>query len=555
MTWLHQLITGETVAHSILVIAAVAVLGLALGSLQIRGIGLGIAGVLFSGLAVGHLGVTIAPPVMEFAREFGLILFVYTIGMQVGPGFFASLRRQGLPLNLMAAAIVVTGACLTIAISRLAGVPMAAAVGLFAGATTNTPSLGAAQEAIRSLPDAAPGAATLPGLGYAVAYPFGVVGLILAMLLLKFLFRVDLKKETADLLNASGRRPAKLSRLNLLVTNANLEGMRLDKLPLLDSLEAVISRIQHQGEVNLARPDHVIHLGDTLLAVGPADKLDELRVIVGEVSPVDLRELKSHLVLRQVVVTKKAILGRALDELDFLERAEITVTRVSRAEVELSATPGRRLQFGDVLTLVGSEEDIVVAARELGNSLKQLNHTELIPVFVGIGLGVLLGSVPLAFPGIPAPVRLGLAGGPLLVAILLSRIGRIGPLLWNMPSNANFALREIGIVLFLACVGLHAGEKFVDTLVHGDGLRWMGLGLIITLAPLVLVGLGARLFLKTNYVTICGLLAGSMTDPPALAFANSVSGSDAPAISYSTVYPLTMLLRVVCAQLLVLFFL
>ena len=555
MTWLHQLLTVETVAQSVLVIAAVAVLGLALGSLKFKGIGLGVAGVLFSGLAVGHLGITISPPVMEFAREFGLILFVYTIGMQVGPGFFASLRRQGLPLNLMAAAIVVTGSFITIAISRLGGVPMAAAVGLFAGATTNTPSLGAAQEAIRSLPDAAPGAATLPGLGYAVAYPFGVVGIILAMLLLKSLFRVDLKKETADLLNASGSRPAKLSRLNLLVTNANLEGMRLDKLPLLDSLEVVISRIQHDGEVNLARPEHVIHLGDTLLAVGPADKLDELRVIVGEVSPVDLRKLKSNLVLRQVVVTKKAILGRALDDLGFLESAEITVTRVSRAEVELSATPGRRLQFGDVLTLVGSEEDIAVAARELGNSLKQLNHTELIPVFLGIGLGVLLGSVPLAFPGMPAPVRLGLAGGPLLVAILVSRIGRIGPLLWYMPTNANFALREIGIVLFLACVGLHAGEKFVDTLVHGDGLRWMGLGIIITLAPLLLVGLGARVFLKTNYVTICGLLAGSMTDPPALAFANSISGSDAPAISYSTVYPLTMLLRVVCAQLLVLLFL
>jgi len=555
MTWLHQLLTVETVAQSVLVIAAVAVLGLAFGSLKFKGIGLGVAGVLFSGLAVGHLGITISPPVMEFAREFGLILFVYTIGMQVGPGFFASLRRQGLPLNLMAAAIVVTGSLITIAISRLAGVPMAAAVGLFAGATTNTPSLGAAQEAIRSLPDAAPGAATLPGLGYAVAYPFGVVGIILAMLLLKSLFRVDLKKETADLLNASGSRPAKLSRLNLLVTNANLEGMRLDKLPLLDSLEVVISRIQHQGEVSLARPELVIHLGDTLLAVGPADKLDELRVIVGEVSSVDLRKLKSNLVLRQVVVTKKAILGRALDDLGFLESAEITVTRVSRAEVELSAIPGRRLQFGDVLTLVGSEEDIAAAARELGNSLKQLNHTELIPVFVGIGLGVLLGSVPLAFPGMPAPVRLGLAGGPLLVAILLSRMGRIGPLLWYMPTNANFALREIGIVLFLACVGLHAGEKFVDTLVHGDGLRWMGFGIIITLAPLVLVGLGARLFLKTNYVTICGLLAGSMTDPPALAFANSISGSDAPAISYSTVYPLTMLLRVVCAQLLVLLFL
>jgi len=554
MNWLTQLIHGDSIAHAVLVIAVVAALGLALGSLKIRGIGLGIAGVLFSGLAIGHLGITISPPVLEFAREFGLILFVYTIGMQVGPGFFASLRRQGLPLNLMAASIVILGALITVAISKLAGVPMAAAVGLFSGGTTNTPSLGAAQEALRSLPGLAPHLAALPGLGYAVAYPFGIVGIILSMLALRALFRVNLKTETADLLQSDGARPTKLSRMNLLVVNPNLNGRRLDHLPVLDSLGVVVSRICHNGVVSLARPDHVVHLGDTLLAVGNKEKLEELQLIVGEVSPVDLQTLESNLVMRQVIVTKKAILGKTLGELHFLEETDVAVTRVSRAEVELSATPDRRIQFGDMLVLVGREDDIAQAAKTLGNSLKMLNHTELIPIFVGIGLGVLLGSIPLVFPGMPAPVKLGLAGGPLLVAIVLSRIGRIGPLLWYMPTNANFALREIGIVLFLACVGVHSGEKFFDTLVHGDGLLWMLMGSLITVVPLMVVGLGARLMLKTNYVTLCGLLAGSMTDPPALAFANTVSGSDAPSISYSTVYPLTMLLRVLCAQLLVLLF-
>ncbi|MDD5200494.1 MAG: putative transporter [Terrimicrobiaceae bacterium] len=552
MNWFTQLIQGETVAHAVLVLSVVAALGLALGALKIQGIGLGIAGVLFSGLALGHFGIRISTPVLEFAREFGLILFVYTIGMQVGPGFFASLRKQGLPLNIMAASIVILGSAITVAIAKFAHVPMAAAVGLFSGATTNTPSLGAAQEAIRSLPHVPPDAAAMPGLGYAVAYPFGIIGIILTMLVLRSLFRVDLKKETAELLSREGAKPTKLSHLNLLVRNPNLEGQQID--PLLESLGVVVSRIQHDGKVELAKAGEVIHVGDTLLAVGPAEKLEELRIIVGEVSPVDLRTLDSNLVVRRVIVTKKAILGKRLDELSFLENNEVAVTRVTRAEIELSATPYRRVQFGDMLVLVGREEDLASVSKSLGNSVKQLNHTELIPIFVGIGLGVLLGSVPIAFPGIPAPVRLGLAGGPLLVAIVLSRIGRIGPLLWYMPNNANFAIREIGIVLFLACVGLHSGEKFVDTLVHGDGLKWMLLAVLITVVPLMLVGLAARVVLKTNYVTICGLLAGSMTDPPALAFANTVSGSDAPSISYATVYPLTMLLRVVCAQLLILIF-
>lgn len=554
MNWFKDLIHGESIAHVVFVLSLVATLGLALGSLKIRGIGLGIAGVLFSGLFVGHLGFTIPHEVLDFAREFGLILFVYTIGIQVGPGFFASLRKQGLPLNAMAASIVLLGAIITVVISKFFGVTMAAAVGLFSGATTNTPSLGAAQEAIRSLPNVPEGSASLPGLGYAVAYPFGIVGIILTMLVLRAVFRVNIREETADLLSKSGAKASKLSRMNLLVTNANLDGRRIDQIPVFQSLGVVISRIQHMGAVQIAKPDDIIHCGDTLLAVGPQPKLEELRIIVGELSEVDLHALGSNLVVRRVIVTKKAILGRQIQELDFLENNDVTVTRLTRAEVEISATPEQRIQFGDMLVIVGNEEAIGRVSKALGNSVKQLNHTELIPIFVGIALGVLFGSIPVAFPGIPAPVKLGLAGGPLLVAIILSRIGRIGPLLWYMPNNANFAIREIGIVLFLACVGLHSGAKFMDTLVHGDGLKWMLFASVITVAPLLIVGLVARIVLKTNYVSICGLLSGSMTDPPALAFANTIAGSDAPSISYATVYPLTMLMRVVCAQLLVLIF-
>ncbi len=554
MDWLNELISGGSVAHAVFVLAAVAVLGLALGGIKVRGIGLGIAGVLFSGLALGHLGVEISPPVLEFAREFGLILFVYTIGVQVGPGFFASLRKRGLPLNLMATAIVLLGAGMALAVSRLGGVPMAAAVGLFSGATTNTPSLGAAQEAIRSLPGVSAEAAALPGLGYAVAYPFGIVGIILSMVLIRAMFRVDLARETKDLLAEAGTAAPKLEHRNILVTNPNFEGRRLGELDLLNAPGFVVSRIGHDGGVAVATAGQALRVGDTVLAVGTARKLDDLQLILGTVSELDLRREGSGLVMRRVVVTRKAILGKMLSELDFLARHEVRVTRLTRAEVELSATPTQRLQFGDMLVVVGREEEIESVAADLGNSVKQLNHTELIPIFLGIGLGVLVGSIPVAFPGVPAPVKLGLAGGPLIVAILLSRIGRIGPMVWAMPNNANFALREIGIVLFLACVGLHSGEKFLDTLVNGDGLWWMGMAMLITLVPLLVVGLFARIVLRTNYVSICGLLAGSMTDPPALAFANTVSGSDGPSISYATVYPLTMLLRVVCAQLLVLVF-
>ena len=554
MSWLLGLIHSDSVAQAVLVLSLVAALGLSLGSLKIKGVGLGIAGVLFSGLAIGHLGVAISPPVLEFAREFGLILFVFTIGMQVGPGFFASLRKQGLPLNIMAGAIVVLGAAITVAIAKLAGVPMAAAVGLFAGATTNTPSLGAAQEALRVLPHLPSGSGVLPGLGYAVAYPFGILGIIITMVALRALLRVDLKKETAELLGKITVRPAPLCHMSVLVTNPGLEGKRLDELRAFASMGVVVSRIKHGNQVDLAKPERLVHVGDTLLAVGPDGEVATFRSLVGELSHEDLRRAASNLVMRRVIVTKKGMLGKTLNELKFLEN-DVTVTRVTRAEVELSATPARSLQFGDSVVIVGREEDIDRVSASLGNAMKQLNHTEWIPVFIGIGLGVLVGTIPIGFPGVPAPVKLGLAGGPLLAAILLGRLGRIGPLVWYMPGNANFAIREIGMVLFLACVGLHAGEKFIDTLLHGGGFKWMALASLITVVPLLAVGLFARIFLKTNYVSICGLLAGSMTDPPALAFANAITGSDAPATSYATVYPLTMLLRVICAQLLILVFL
>jgi len=555
MTVLNGLLEGDTVAHIVFVLSLVIISGLALGSIKVKGIGLGIAGVLFAGLLAGHWGFRISEPVLEFAREFGLILFVYSIGMQVGPGFFASLRRQGLPLNIMAASIVLLGALITIAISRFAHVPMAAAVGLFSGATTNTPSLGAAQEAIRSLPQHLPGTTELPGLGYAVAYPFGIVGIILTMLALRAIFRINLPKENADLARREGGVGRTLAHLNLDVENPNLNGMALGKLPFLDSLGVVVSRLRQNGSVKLAHPEDVIHTGDTILAIGPEQELEHLRMIVGKKSDLDLKRIDSNLVIRRVVVTKKNVLGKSLGELDLLARHDVTVTRVTRTEVELSATPDQRLQFGDVLLLVGSADDLASVSNLLGNSIKELNHTELIPIFIGIALGVFVGSIPMLLPGIPAPVKLGLAGGPLLVAIVLSRIGHIGSVLWHVPAPANLALREIGIVLFLACVGLHSGEHFLETLLHGGGFQWMALASLITVVPLLLVSVIGRLAFKMNYVTLCGLLAGSMTDPPALAFANAATGSDACSTSYATVYPLTMLLRVVCAQILILLFL
>ena len=554
MDWVLELLRGKTIAHALLVLSLVAATGVLLGSLRIRGIGLGVAGVLFSGLLFGHFGFQLEHEVMEFVREFGLILFVYTIGVQVGPGFVASLRRQGLPLNLMAGSVVLLGVAVTLGVVFLGGIDMSVAVGLFAGGTTNTPALGAAQQALKNLPNFTEELGKMPGLGYAVAYPFGIIGIILTMGLIRALFRVQPQAEAADFARQLQSNQPKVSTLNLEVRNPNLDGLTIARVPGLAESGVVISRVCKGKEVEVATPETVLRTGDIVLAVGSQEKLRELQIIIGRPAQVDLKSLPSRVTTRRVVVTQKSILGQTIEELD-PEAYGVAVTRVSRAEIEFTPTPGYRFQFADTVLLVGENEAIDRVAKVLGNSPKQLNHPQIVPIFVGIALGVLVGSWPWHFGQMPAPVKLGLAGGPLLVAIFLSRLGRIGPLIYYMPLSANFMLRELGITLFLACVGLKAGDQFVATLTKGPGLYWMGCAALITLLPLVLVGLVARWFYKMNFTSICGVLAGSMTDPPALAFANTMSGSDAPSISYATVYPLTMLLRVLAAQMLVLLFL
>jgi putative transport protein len=551
MDFLSDLFTVDSVAHTMLIIGLVASLGLLIGSVRIFGVNIGVAGVLFAGLAFGHYGLSINDHVLEFVKEFGLILFVYTIGVQVGPGITDSLKRQGLPLNLMAAAVVVLGVIMTLAVSKAGAIDIKAAVGLYSGAVTNTPSLGAAQQALKDIPGITPADSRLPGLGYAIAYPFGVIGIILTLLIIRALFRINIAEEREALSRIqTGGAPAAIED-DVEVTNPNLDGLRVRDIPGLASSGVIVSRIMSGGAQVVAHPESLLKLGDVLHAVGPESKLREFRLIVGRKSEVDLKEMPSELVIRRILVTKQSVLGKSIDELDLIGRYGVRVTRVSRADIEFMATSDYRLQFADTLLMVGEEQAIRRAADELGDSAKKLNHPQLVPMFVGIVLGVIIGSWPISIPGMPAPVKLGLAGGPLVAAILLSRLGRIGPLIWYMPISANFMLREVGLVLFLACVGVRVGDQFVATLTQGDGLIWMAWATLITLVPVLTVGIVARAVYRVDYPSLCGLLVGSMTGAPALSFATDLTGSEAPNISYATVYPLVMLLRVLSAQAIV----
>lgn len=552
MNWITALWSGQSVAHAVLMLSLIAVCGLAFGNIKVRGVGLGIAGVLFAGLVFGHFGVKVNHDVMEFLRDFGLILFVYSIGLRVGPGFFSSLRDQGLKLNLLASAIVLLGAAITLAVVFVGRVPIEAAAGLFAGATTNTPSLAAAQSALGEFANTTAESAKLPGLGYAVTYPFGIIGIIVTMLLTKWVFRVDVTHENAASSTRSAAPP--LTTRNVEVQNPNLDGVLLNQVPVVADASVVVSRVLHNGQVAVASPQTVLQQGDVLLGVGTKDELEHLQMVVGAPSLTDILAADSAIQTRRVVVTRDAVLSKTLGQIKALQDTDVTVTRLRRMEIELTARDDFRLQFGDSLLLVGHEDALQRVAQAVGNSTEELQQPRIAPLFLGIALGVLLGSVPLPLPGVPAGVKLGLAGGPLIVALCLSRIGRVGPLVFYLPKSANIVMREIGIVLFMACVGLKSGDRFVETLTHGAGFAWMGYGALITLLPLLLVAFVARVVAKLSFPGLCGLLAGSMTDPPALAFAGSINSSEEPSLSYATVYPLVMLLRVVVAQLLIVFF-
>ncbi len=553
MNWLTQLQASQPVASAVLTLSLIAVSGLALGSVKVRGIGLGAAGVLFAGLLFGHLGFQIDRGTLGFVRDFGLILFVYTIGMQVGPGFGASLRREGFRMNVLATLIVGLGAALTVGLGIAFKQDLAAMMGVFAGATTNTPALGAAQEALKSVA-ASPAAVSAAGMGYAVAYPGGIAGLILVMILVRTLGRIDPEKEAARLEAEQNAARPRLTRGTFVVENTNLNEIALADLPGLRELGVTISRVQPagQGAVLSARPDLRLHPGDHLLAVGTRESLDRLRLIVGRDSDADLTQLPGEVTTRRVVVSHREVLGQSLEQLALPARFGVTLTRLSRGEVELAATPGLRLQFGDIVQVVGRDEDLRRAEHCLGNSARALNQTNFLAIFVGIALGVLVGLYPVSLPGLPVPLRLGLAGGPLVVALIISRLGQIGPVIWHMPFNANLALRELGLTLFLACVGLASGAHFAETLASGAGFVWMGLGFLITVLPLLVVAWLGRRWARLPFAHLCGLLAGSLTDPPALAFATGMNRSDAPTFAYATVYPLTMLLRILVAQVLTL---
>jgi putative transport protein len=588
MDWLRVLFTDhESVATSVLILALAAAGGLAIGSVKVRSVSLGVAGVLFSGLILGHFGLTINKEVLHFAREFGLILFVYAVGIQVGPGFFAALRSEGLRLNLCAAGVVVGGALLTVLISSTANIAMPIAVGMFSGATTNTPSLAAAGQALIENPPSlalayealgqvnpsklsglpalsamTPAeqasliseASKMPGLGYAVAYPFGVIGIIITMFIVRVIFRVDPVKEDEAYIALQSKKTAQLTTKHLRVTNPNLFGKRIDEIPAYERLSVVVSRIKQGDQVSVARPETVVREGDVLLVVGSPASTDQFQQIVGEQSDVDLRTEDVGIVARRLVVTRKDILGKSVAELDFVRDYGVQITRVRKGDVELIPNEDVRIEFADRVLAVGTPEAIEKAAKRIGDSPSQLDHADVIVIFIGVALGVIVGSIPFTLPGMPAAVKLGLAGGPLLVAILLSRVGRIGPVVSYLPRSGAFMLREVGIVLFLACVGIKSGDTFVATLTLGEGLKWMAYAALITVVPLLVVGAIARVFLKVNYSVLLGVLSGSMTDPPALAFANAMTKSQGASIAYATVYPLTMILRVLCAQLMVLLF-
>ncbi|HCU4345700.1 TPA: putative transporter [Escherichia coli] len=546
------------IALTVSILALVAVVGLFIGNVKFRGIGLGIGGVLFGGIIVGHFvsqaGMTLSSDMLHVIQEFGLILFVYTIGIQVGPGFFASLRVSGLRLNLFAVLIVIIGGLVTAILHKLFDIPLPVVLGIFSGAVTNTPALGAGQQILRGLGTPMEMVDQM-GMSYAMAYPFGICGILFTMWMLRVIFRVNVETEAQQHESSRTNGGALIRTINIRVENPNLHDLAIKDVPILNGDKIICSRLKREETLKVPSPDTIIQLGDLLHLVGQPADLHNAQLVIGQEVDTSLSTKGTDLRVERVVVTNENVLGKRIRDLHFKERYDVVISRLNRAGVELVASGDISLQFGDILNLVGRPSAIDAVANVLGNAQQKLQQVQMLPVFIGIGLGVLLGSIPVFVPGFPAALKLGLAGGPLIMALILGRIGSIGKLYWFMPPSANLALRELGIVLFLSVVGLKSGGDFVNTLVNGEGLSWIGYGALITAVPLITVGILARMLAKMNYLTMCGMLAGSMTDPPALAFANNLHPtSGAAALSYATVYPLVMFLRIITPQLLAVLF-
>lgn len=558
MNWLEQLLFDtNSIAHVVLLYTAVVSLGIYLGKIKFFGISLGVTFVLFAGILAGHFGFTGPVSTLNFLQDFGLILFVYCIGLQVGPGFFESFKKGGVTLNLLATGIVVLNIAVMLVLyfclfdtNDPNNLPMM--VGVLCGAVTNTPGLGAATEALTQVFS---NGQPLPQIasGYACAYPLGVVGIIGATIAIRYICRVKLQEEEEAILKQQAENPhATPHRMTLKVENAALNGKTLLQVRDFLGRNYVCSRALHEGHVSIPTRDTKFYLGDHLFITCAEDDAEAIKAFIGPDDYVDWEEQDVPMVSRSIVVTQPKMNGKTFGQLHFSSVYGVNVTRISRSGMNLFADRNLRMQVGDKIVVVGPEDAVDRVAALMGNSVKRLDHPNLITIFVGILVGIIFGSIPFAFPGVPTPVKLGLAGGPLIVAILIGRFGYKFHLVTYVSTGANFMLREFGLALFLASVGIKAGEHFVETVVAGDGLTYVWTGFLITVIPLLIIGVIARLKYKLNYFTIMGLIAGSTTDPPALAFANQSSNSDAPAVGYSTVYPLTMFLRILTAQLIVL---
>lgn len=555
MNWLQDLLTNpNSIAHIVALYAFVIAAGVLLGKIKFFGISLGVTFVLFVGIMVGHFGFTGNPAILSFIQDFGLILFVFCIGLQVGPSFFSSFKKGGITMNLLAVGIVMLNIAVALALYyALQGrVEMPMMVGILCGAVTNTPGLGAANEALQQLSYNGPEIA----MGYACAYPLGVMGIILSMIVIRYLCRVDMNREAEEIQQEEEANPhLKPYTISLKVQNEALTGKKLSQVQAFLARDFVCTRIIQDSRMVSPNANTVLRLGDKMFIVCAEDDSEAIMTFIGPSIDMDWNATNHSdkpMVSRRILVTQPQINGKTLGELHFSSMYEVNVTRVNRSGMDLFAARNLRLQVGDRVMVVGTQEAIERVAGLLGNQLKRLDHPNIVTIFVGILCGIFFGSLPIAIPGMPTPVKLGLAGGPLIMSILIGRFGHKVKLVTYTTMSANLMLREVGLVLFLASVGIKAGGNFVQMVVEGDGLLYVGLGFLITVIPLLIIGTIARWRHRVNYYTLMGLIAGSNTDPPALAYANQISGNDAPAVGYSTVYPLAMFLRILTAQLLIL---
>lgn len=559
MDWLINLFTTtDSVAHIVLLYAIVIAVGVYLGKIKIGGISIGVTFVLFAGIAAGHIGFTAPTNILSFLQEFGLILFVFMIGLQVGPGFLESFRKGGITLNLLSTVMVVLNvivmfACYYIFFDTSDPKNLPMMVGTLYGAVTNTPGLGAANETLYSIFDK--GEVPQIASGYACAYPLGVLGIIGATIAIKYIFGIKLEKEEEELAKEEeDNDDVKPHFMDLEVTNLYLEGKTLAQVHNFLNRDFVCSRILHGGHVSIPNGSTIFHIGDKLFVVCAENDAEAIIAFIGPTINVDWKKQDEPMVSKRILVTRSSINGKTLGQMHFSSAYGVNVTRVTRQGMDLFAIPSLSLQVGDRIMVVGPEDAVNRVAAVMGNSIKRLDAPNIATIFVGVFIGILFGSIPVAIPGIPVPIKLGIAGGPLIIAILIGRYGYKVHLVTYTTTSANMMLREIGLMLFLASVGIKAGDGFLETVIQGDGVKYVYTGFLITIIPILIIGIIARKKYKFNYFTIMGMIAGTYTDPPALAYANSICSKEAPSIGYSTVYPLSMFLRIFTAQIIVLFF-